>query len=78
MAGFPAIKTLDQYDFGFATGAPRKQIMELASLAFVERAENVVFLGPSGVGKLTSRSRSAISPPKGATRPASSAPPIWS
>ncbi len=25
--------------------------MELASLAFVERAENVVFLGPSGVGK---------------------------
>jgi len=51
VAGFPAIKTLDQYDFGFAIGAPRKQIMELASLAFIERAENVVFLGPSGVGK---------------------------
>ena len=51
IAGFPAIKTLDQYDFNFATGAPRKQIMELASLAFVGRAENVVFLGPSGVGK---------------------------
>src|SRR5712671_6033877 len=51
VAGFPAIKTLDQYNFGFATGAPRKQIMELASLAFVERAENIVFLGPSGVGK---------------------------
>ncbi len=51
VAGFPAIKTLDQYDFSFATGAPRKQIMELASLAVIERAENVVFLGPSGVGK---------------------------
>src|SRR5260221_11346553 len=51
VAGFPAIKTLDQYDFNFATGAPRKQIMELASLAFIQRAENVVFLGPSGVGK---------------------------
>jgi len=51
IAGFPAIKTLDQYDFAFATGAPRKQIMELASLAFVARAENVVLLGPSGVGK---------------------------
>jgi DNA replication protein DnaC len=51
VAGFPAIKTLDGYDFGFATGAPRKQLLELASLAFVERAENVVLLGPSGVGK---------------------------
>jgi len=51
VADFPAIKTLDQYDFTFATGAPRKQIMEFASLVFVERAENVVFLGPSGVGK---------------------------
>jgi DNA replication protein DnaC len=50
IACFPAIKTLDQYDFNFATGALRKQIMELASLAFVE-TENVVFLGPSGVGK---------------------------
>ncbi|WP_201842412.1 IS21-like element helper ATPase IstB [Microvirga zambiensis] len=50
-AGFPALKTLDSYDFGFATGAPRQQIQELASLAFVERTENVVLLGPSGVGK---------------------------
>ena len=51
VAGFPAIKTMDGYDFAFATGAPRKQLLELASLAFVERAENVVLLGPSGVGK---------------------------
>jgi DNA replication protein DnaC len=51
VAGFPALKTLDGYDFAFATGAPRQQIQELASLAFVERAGNVVFLGPSGVGK---------------------------
>jgi DNA replication protein DnaC len=51
VAGFPTIKTLDGFDFGFAAGAPRPQIHELASLAFIERAENVVFLGPSGVGK---------------------------
>jgi DNA replication protein DnaC len=51
VAGFPAVKTLDGFDFAFAKGAPRAQIQELASLAFVERAENVVFLGPSGVGK---------------------------
>ena len=51
MAGFPAIKTLEDYDFAFAQGAPKAQIMELASLAFISRAENVILLGPSGIGK---------------------------
>ncbi|MCO5101340.1 MAG: IS21-like element helper ATPase IstB, partial [Burkholderiaceae bacterium] len=51
LATLPTIKTLEQYDFGFASGAPRTQINELASLTFIERAENVVLLGPSGVGK---------------------------
>jgi len=50
-AGFPSIKTLEQYDFAFATGAPKALLTELSTLAFVERAENVVLLGPSGVGK---------------------------
>jgi DNA replication protein DnaC len=50
-AGFPALKRLEAYDFAFATGAPRAQIQELASLGFVERAENLVLLGPSGTGK---------------------------
>ena len=51
LASLPAIKTLEQYDFRFPSGAPRAQIQELSSLSFVERAENVVLLGPSGVGK---------------------------
>lgn len=51
LATLPAIKTLEQYDFGFASGAPRAQIQELAALGFIQRAENVVLLGPSGVGK---------------------------
>jgi DNA replication protein DnaC len=50
-AGFPAIKTLEQFDFEFATGAPKQQLKELFNLTFVERSENVVLLGPSGVGK---------------------------
>ncbi|ULB09971.1 ATP-binding protein [Cereibacter azotoformans] len=51
MAGFPAVKTLESYDFKFATSAPKRQIEQLAALAFGARKENVVFLGPSGVGK---------------------------
>ncbi|TXI11547.1 MAG: AAA family ATPase [Rhizobium sp.] len=51
MAGFPTVKTLDEYDYGFAVGAPRKLIDELATLRFIERCQNAVLLGPSGVGK---------------------------
>lgn len=51
LAGFPVVKTLEEYDFEFATGAPKALLTELSSLAFVERADNVVLLGPSGVGK---------------------------
>lgn len=50
-AGFPGRKLIEDYDFKFATGAPRKLITELSGLAFVDRAENVVLIGPSGVGK---------------------------
>jgi DNA replication protein DnaC len=51
LATMPAVKTLEQLDWSHAGGAPKAQITELAHLAFVQRAENVVLLGPSGVGK---------------------------
>ena len=51
LATLPAVKTLESYDFAFASGAPRTQLVELGGLAFIERAENIVLLGPSGVGK---------------------------
>lgn len=51
MAGLPSIKHFDDYYFRFASGAPRKQLQELTSLAFIERTENIILLGPSGVGK---------------------------
>ena len=51
LAGFPALKTLEGFDFQFATGVPKERIETLATLAFLERRENVIFLGPSGTGK---------------------------
>lgn len=51
LAGFPAIKTLEDVDYDFAAGVKRSQIDELAGLGFVERSENGVLVGPSGVGK---------------------------
>lgn len=52
MAAFPAVKTSEEYDFTLATGAPQKQLQSLRSLSFIERNENIVLLGPSGVGKV--------------------------
>ena len=40
LATMPAVKTLEQFDWGQAGGAPKAQILELAHLAFVERAQN--------------------------------------
>ncbi|WP_117385199.1 IS21-like element helper ATPase IstB [Ruminiclostridium josui] len=51
MSGFPYKKTLDMFDFDFQPSINREQIMELATMRFVENKENVVFLGTPGVGK---------------------------
>jgi len=50
-ARFPWVTTLDQYDFEFQPSLDRRQVRELAGLSFVERGQNVVLLGPPGVGK---------------------------
>lgn len=50
-ARFPWVKTLEQFDFNFQPSVDRKVVRELSGLSFVERAENVVLLGPPGVGK---------------------------
>jgi len=51
MSGLPAIKTLEEFDVSHPEGISRKKLNELLSLAFVDRKENVVVLGPSGLGK---------------------------
>ncbi len=47
----PAVKTLDTFDFTFQPSLKRDQIESLHELGFLARKENVVFLGPPGVGK---------------------------
>ena len=50
-ARFPFIKTLEEFDFSFQPSLREKEIIALSSLDFIEKKENVIFLGPPGVGK---------------------------
>lgn len=50
-ARFPALKTLEEFDFSFQPQLNEKEIIRLASLDFIEKKENLLFLGPPGVGK---------------------------
>lgn len=47
----PVVKTLEDFDFSFQPSIKREQVDSLHELGFLERRENVVFLGPPGVGK---------------------------
>ncbi|HWP98241.1 MAG TPA: IS21-like element helper ATPase IstB [Syntrophomonadaceae bacterium] len=51
MARFPFIKTLEAFDFDFQPSVDKRKLQDLASCVFIERAENVIFLGPPGTGK---------------------------
>lgn len=51
LAHFPALKTLESFDFGFQPSLDERQVRELQTLRFVHECRNVVLLGPPGVGK---------------------------
>jgi len=51
MARFPFVKPLDTFDFGYQPSIDRKQLQTLASCHFIEHGDNVIVLGPPGVGK---------------------------
>ena len=51
ISGLPFIKTLDDFDYAFQPGLDRRQVNSLFDLTFLSSKENVVFLGPPGVGK---------------------------
>ena len=50
-ARFPFVKTLDQFDFACQSSIHEPQIRDLATVRFVAHGENVLLLGPPGVGK---------------------------
>jgi len=50
-ARFPANKTLDEFDFDFQPALDRNRVIELASLDFVRRGQNLLVAGMSGTGK---------------------------
>ena len=72
-AGFPAIKLIDDYDFKFAAGAPKKTVQTLQSVKRTSSSS-----APAASAKLIWPSRSAISPRSQASRCALSPPLIWS
>lgn len=51
VANFPFIKTLEDFDFAFQPAVNKQQILDLATLRFIENNENILFVGTSGVGK---------------------------
>jgi DNA replication protein DnaC len=50
-AKFPAVKSLDSFDFKAIPSLNKMQVLELARCEWIERRENVIALGPSGTGK---------------------------
>jgi DNA replication protein DnaC len=51
VAAFPFRKEINDYDFSFQPSVSKKQILDIASLRFLEANKNILFVGSSGVGK---------------------------
>ena len=51
VSAFPYKKEIEDFDFDYQPSINKQEILELNTLGFLERHENILFLGPSGVGK---------------------------
>ena len=50
-ANFEHAKTLEDFDFHFNPNVPQGRVIDLATCSFIEKRQNVLLLGPTGVGK---------------------------
>lgn len=50
-AGFEALKELEDIDYSFNPSLDHDKIAELGNLSFISRHENIIIIGPPGVGK---------------------------
>lgn len=50
-ASFTSDKTLESFDWSFNPSINRQQVLDLATSLWIDRHENVLVVGPSGVGK---------------------------
>lgn len=50
-AKFPFMKTIADFDFSFNPSINKQQIKKLATTAFVANSDNILLIGPPGVGK---------------------------
>ena len=50
-AGFPFIKSFEDFDFSFQPSINKEEILDFKNLRFLEKSENILFVGSPGVGK---------------------------
>ena len=51
VANFPYLKEITEFDFNFQPSLDKTKMMDLMTLRFIEKAENIIFCGTPGVGK---------------------------